>query len=86
LDDLLCITKASLDDHLNHLRLILTWLPEAGLWVNAPKDWTIIHIVSTLFMAMEVNLHFTLKPYANHLGSSISQPVSRTHKHLLYGS
>ncbi len=24
LDDLLCITKASLDDHLNHLRLVLT--------------------------------------------------------------
>ncbi len=37
LDDLLCITKASLDDHLNHLRLVLTRLQEAGLKVNAPR-------------------------------------------------
>ena len=37
LDDLLCITKASLDDHLDHLRLVLTRLREAGLKVNAPK-------------------------------------------------
>ena len=38
LDDLLCITKASLDDHLNHLRLVLTRLQKAGLKVNAPKS------------------------------------------------
>ena len=38
LDDLLCITKASLDDHLNHLRLVLTRLREVGLKVNAPKS------------------------------------------------
>ena len=38
LDDLLCITKASLDDHLDHLRLVLTRLREAGLRVNAPKS------------------------------------------------
>jgi hypothetical protein len=38
LDDLLCITKASLDDHLDHLRLVLTMLQEAGLTVNAPKS------------------------------------------------
>ena len=31
LDDLLCITKASLDDHLDHLRLVLTRLREVGL-------------------------------------------------------
>ena len=37
LDDLLCITKASLDNHLVHLRLVLTRLQEAGLKVNAPK-------------------------------------------------
>ena len=37
LDDLLCITKASLDDYLDHLRLVLTRLQEAGLKVNAPK-------------------------------------------------
>ena len=38
LDDLLCITKASLDDHLDHLRLVLTRLREVGLKVNAPKS------------------------------------------------
>ena len=31
LDDLLCITKASLDDHLKHMRLVLNRLQEAGL-------------------------------------------------------
>eukprot|EP00804_Cyclotella_cryptica_P010824 CCRYP_008760-RA/>CCRYP_008760-RA protein AED:0.09 eAED:0.26 QI:0/0/0/1/0/0/2/0/511 len=38
LDDLLCITRASLDDHLDHLRLVLTRLQDAGLRVNAPKS------------------------------------------------
>ena len=37
LDDLLCTTKASLDGHLDHLRLILTRLREAVLKVNSPK-------------------------------------------------
>ena len=38
LDDLLCMTKASLDNHLDHLRLVLTRLREVGLKVNAPKS------------------------------------------------
>ena len=38
LDDLLCITETSLDDHLDHLRLVLTRLQEAGLKINAPKS------------------------------------------------
>ena len=38
LDDLLCITKASLDNHLDHLRLVLTRLQEVGLKVNTPKS------------------------------------------------
>jgi hypothetical protein len=37
LDNLLCITKASLDGNLNHLRLVLTGLCKAGLQANAPK-------------------------------------------------
>ena len=37
LDDRLCITKANLDDHLDHLRLVFTRLREVGLKVNAPK-------------------------------------------------
>ena len=31
-------------------------------------------------MTTEANLNFTSKPYVIHLGSSVSQPVSRTHK------
>ena len=38
LDDLLCITKGSLDDHLDKLRRVLIRLQDAGLKVNAPKS------------------------------------------------
>ena len=38
LDDLLCITKGSLDDHLDKLRMVLTKLQEAGLRINAEKS------------------------------------------------
>ena len=34
----MCITKASPDDHLVHLRLVFTRLQEVGLKVNAPKS------------------------------------------------
>jgi hypothetical protein len=33
-----------------------------------------------------VILNFTLKPYVNHLGSSVSQPASRTQEWMLYWS
>ena len=35
---------------------------------------------------MEANLNFTLKPFVNHMGSSVSQPVSRTHKECYTGA
>jgi hypothetical protein len=38
LDDPLCITRASLEDHLEKLRKVLTRLQEAGLKVNARKS------------------------------------------------
>jgi hypothetical protein len=38
LDDLLCITKGSLEDHLEKLRVVLTRLQDAGLKVNADKS------------------------------------------------
>ena len=38
LDDLLCITKASLEDHLDKLRMVLTRLWDAGLRVNVRKS------------------------------------------------
>jgi hypothetical protein len=38
LDDLLCITKASLEDHLGKLRMVLTRLRDAGLRVNVRKS------------------------------------------------
>ena len=37
LDDLLCISKASLDNHLDHLRLVLTRLQEEGFESQCPK-------------------------------------------------
>ncbi|KAL7525308.1 hypothetical protein ACHAWF_001298 [Thalassiosira exigua] len=37
-------------------------------------------------MTMEANLNFTSKPYVIHMGSSVSRPVSRTHKRMLYWS
>eukprot|EP00804_Cyclotella_cryptica_P008621 CCRYP_007582-RA/>CCRYP_007582-RA protein AED:0.30 eAED:0.30 QI:88/-1/0/1/-1/0/1/0/133 len=38
LDDLLCITKANLEDHLDKLKMVLTRLREAGLQINAQKS------------------------------------------------
>jgi hypothetical protein len=38
LDDLLCITKGSLTDHLNKLKKVFNKLQEAGLKVNADKS------------------------------------------------
>ena len=38
LDEILCIIKASLDDHLDHLRLVFTSLQEVCLKINAPKS------------------------------------------------
>jgi hypothetical protein len=37
IDDLLSITRGSLDDHLNELKTVLTRLRDVGLKVNAPK-------------------------------------------------
>ena len=39
IDDLLCITKGSLDDHLAKLRRVLVRLRDAGLKVNARKSF-----------------------------------------------
>ncbi len=39
LDKLLCISKLSLEDHLEKIEVILWWLRNAGLKVNAAK-WT----------------------------------------------
>jgi hypothetical protein len=38
LDDLLCITRASLEDHLEKLKVVLTRLQDAGLKINADKS------------------------------------------------
>jgi len=39
IDDLLCITKGDLDDHLAKLRMVLTRLQDANLKVNARKSF-----------------------------------------------
>ena len=38
LDDLLCITKDDLEDHLEKLKLVLQWLQDANLKINAHKS------------------------------------------------
>ncbi len=38
LDDLSCITKANLEDHLDKLKMVLTRLRKAGLRINAQKS------------------------------------------------
>jgi hypothetical protein len=38
LDNLLCISKLSLEDHLEKLEVVLRRLCDAGLKVNAPKN------------------------------------------------
>ena len=40
-------------------------------------------VVNTSIMTMEANSNFTSKPYVNHLGSSVSRPVSRTQQQVL---
>jgi hypothetical protein len=39
IDDLLCITKGSLDDHLSKLKRVFIRLRDAQLKVNARKSW-----------------------------------------------
>ena len=39
MDDLLCISRSSLDDHLQKLESVLRCLQDAGLKINAEK-WT----------------------------------------------
>ncbi len=38
IDDLLVITKGSLDDHLDKLKQVFIWLRDAGLKINATKS------------------------------------------------
>ena len=38
IDDLLCITKGNLDDHLNKLKRVFIRLRDAGLSINASKS------------------------------------------------
>ena len=47
LDDLLCITKASLDNHLDHLRLVLTRLREVGLKVMPQNQNSVLRKLNT---------------------------------------
>ena len=39
IDDFLCITKASLEDHLDKLKMVLTRLRDAGLCINTRKSF-----------------------------------------------
>jgi hypothetical protein len=47
------------------------------------KTWFSCYPHCQYIIYVELNSNFTPKPYVNHMGSSTSQPVSRTHKRLL---
>ena len=53
LDDLLCITRASLDDHLQKLRQVLTRLRDVGLKVNAQNQNSVPQKPSTWDMCSQ---------------------------------
>jgi len=46
IDDLLCITRGSLEDHLDKLEEVLKRLRDAGLKVNAAKSFFCTHMKS----------------------------------------
>jgi hypothetical protein len=48
IDDLLCITRGSLEDHLDKLEEVLTRLYDAGLKVNAAKSFFCTHEIKYL--------------------------------------
>ncbi len=59
IDDLLCITKASLEGHLDKLKMVLTRLRDAGLRINAQKSF-----VCTIEMEYSgyILMHTGIKP------------------------
>ncbi len=48
IDDLSCITRGTLEDHLDKLREVLNWLPDVGLKVNDAKSFFCTHEVKYL--------------------------------------
>ncbi len=48
IDDLLVITKGSLDDHLDKLNQVFIWLRDAGLKINATKSVFCVHALDRI--------------------------------------
>ena len=48
IDDLLCITRGTLDDHIDKIKAVLTRLRDAGLKVNAAKSSFCTHEIEYL--------------------------------------
>ncbi len=48
IDDLLIITRGTLEDHLSKIDTVLTWLRDAGLKVNAAKSFFCTHKIEYL--------------------------------------
>ena len=65
-------------------KIILTKLQQRSVALSTRHGLVGIHVVKTLFMIMEANSNFTSKPYVTHMASSISRPVSKTLKQMLY--
>ncbi len=54
IDDLLVITRGTLEDHLDKLREVLRRLHDAGLKVNAVKSSVCTHKIEYLVVPMEI--------------------------------
>jgi hypothetical protein len=68
IDDLLCITRGTLEDHLDKLEEVLKRLCDAGLKVNAAKSFFCTHEIEYLgYMLIIGGIKPQIKKYRQHL-------------------
>ena len=68
IDDLLCITRGSLEDHLDKLEEVLKRLRDAGLKVNAAKSCFCTHEIEYLgYMLTRGGIKPQIKKYRQYL-------------------
>ncbi len=68
MDDLLCITRGTLEDHLDKLEQVLKRLCDAGLKVNAAKSFFCTHKIKYLgYMLTRGGIKPQIKKYRQYL-------------------
>ena len=74
IDDLLCITRETLEDHLDKLEEVLRRLRDAGLKVNTAKSFFCTHEIEYLgYMLPRGEIKPQIKKYRQHL--QYSRPI-----------